>query len=475
MHFKSYRLSPTAFSLMILLAGLWMRPEIQAMPAPTLLELVPTLLLQQSDEEAWQVASSANTEAAYRAYTRQFPNGQHVLEAAKNIALLRDNADWEVAREGNTLASYQKYLDNHPDGLYKSQAQRMVNRFSPTSSRTSDVAVTNPAPRNNTTSPPANPDPAPVSPPVTPKSNTPTTNAATGDEEESTWNEIQSLGTADAFKLYLNQYPDGKYAQEALENIPMEISYSRDKMRDSIFFIEIKYGKAPVSLASAELTASGNTFTPGGGEDLSGGLMPPTDPSLFYWPEGKLNGSFTQIQPGVTNVEVSLGLPQTYLLRFKDANEQTQQITIEGGMADLTLKGVNGRTPEEDTLYMIITGGTPPYYARFLNPGDELDEYICEVELTKYPEENAWYLAKGKLIAEQQIEGGSFNLYIMDNRKTEYEEYNYDIFFKGGSQFQFKTFLLLGGLFVGLFIAYMILRRLIRKNKAPRYGYKGYR
>ncbi|MBK8969054.1 MAG: caspase family protein [Lewinellaceae bacterium] len=82
-----------------------------------------------ADLAAWKSAKQQNTEAAYRAYLRQFPQGEFKDLANSSLrqfeaeaARQRDNTAWEVAVEKNTAEGYKKYLADFPVGLHRSEA-----------------------------------------------------------------------------------------------------------------------------------------------------------------------------------------------------------------------------------------------------------------------------------------------------------------------------------------------------------------
>ena len=445
---------------------------------------------QLSDEEMWQQAQKTNTESSYQMYVSRFPNGKYVQEAAEAVFIIRDNADWEQARKANTRKSYQDYLNKHPDGSHNKEAKRIVSRLGGGSSKSTSKVVTNNPPKNKTADPVA-PDPAPnpapkvveepkantSKPVVEPNPSTPT--APSGDEEEKLWAQVKDLDTPDAYKLYLDSYPMGAYVDNALKNIPMEISYNRDNQRDTVFFLEVKYALAPIDISRVEIIQTESVYVPGQSmSDLEQAVSGQAEEGVTKWPEGKLKAMVTPVYASYNSVEVSLGLPQTYKIFIKDAAGDQKNISIEGGMQPLRLQGVNGRMPEEDSVFMIIKGGQSPFFARFVKPGKEPEDFIHEEELNKYPEPNTWYMTKNNLVELGKVEGGSYNMYIVDSRKTEFEEYNYDVFFKGGKDNLMemaKGVLPFIGILFGIMILYLIFFRRKKRKSGPGYGYKGYR
>jgi len=85
------------------------------------------------DKTAYANALKLNTEAGYRAYLEQSPNGNYKsqINAAMKLlddAALRklDEAAWETALKKNTKAAFSKYLKDQPKGLHRLDAQEML-------------------------------------------------------------------------------------------------------------------------------------------------------------------------------------------------------------------------------------------------------------------------------------------------------------------------------------------------------------
>ncbi|MBK6930481.1 MAG: formylglycine-generating enzyme family protein [Saprospirales bacterium] len=86
-----------------------------------------------ADLAAWKTAKQQNSEAAYREYLRQFPQGefkdlanQALRQIEANAARRRDDTAWEVATEKNTSEGYRKYLADYPNGAHRAEAEAKI-------------------------------------------------------------------------------------------------------------------------------------------------------------------------------------------------------------------------------------------------------------------------------------------------------------------------------------------------------------
>lgn len=82
------------------------------------------------DLAAWKTAKQQHSEAAYREYLRQYPQGEFKEQAntalrkiEAEVAARRDETAWEIATEKDTPEGYSKYLADYPDGLRRAEAE----------------------------------------------------------------------------------------------------------------------------------------------------------------------------------------------------------------------------------------------------------------------------------------------------------------------------------------------------------------
>ena len=146
-----------------------------AAPAARRLEELETL--QITDEKMWAVSLKENSESAYRAYLKAFPNGAHVRIAKDKIRIAetqREQADWNSATRANTRESYVGFVSAWPDGPFTSMARRKLE----------DLAMAE-AIRQGKMS------------------------------DDLAWAEAAKASTRGAIEAYLQQFPRGAHVEEA--------------------------------------------------------------------------------------------------------------------------------------------------------------------------------------------------------------------------------------------------------------------
>ena len=99
------------------------------------------------DLAAWKTAKQQKTEAAYRDYLRQFPQGEFKEQANQALRQIeadavrrRDDTAWDVAVEKNTLEGYNKYLKDHSEGLHRTEAEAKIKDLEKKASQESEKA-----------------------------------------------------------------------------------------------------------------------------------------------------------------------------------------------------------------------------------------------------------------------------------------------------------------------------------------------
>lgn len=90
----------------------------------------------EKDLQAWKAARETNTIHAYRAYLRQFPNGEfrglaigRIQELEQEAANRREELAWEIAKEKNTKEAYQAYQQEYPGGKFYQDAGRRMKEL----------------------------------------------------------------------------------------------------------------------------------------------------------------------------------------------------------------------------------------------------------------------------------------------------------------------------------------------------------
>ncbi len=164
---------------------------------------------KQADEKAWNVASQANTAAAYSAYMKDHPKGDFYYTARSRMKKLEDqriaaeattlnnladaaaqeSGDWAMAQKLDTFDAYDEYLTAHPEGKHASDAR--------TRQRAIDAAQTRAA------------QAAEAKRLAAEKAET------DRKADDSAWSIAKSGGTTSAYNSYLAAYRSGRHATEA--------------------------------------------------------------------------------------------------------------------------------------------------------------------------------------------------------------------------------------------------------------------
>ncbi len=94
---------------------------------------------ERADSAYWQVTGQGATEAGLRLYLDRYPDGinaelaearlEEYERAARAEAEARDRAAWDVARAADTEATYRLYLSNFPDGAFTEQATARIDQL----------------------------------------------------------------------------------------------------------------------------------------------------------------------------------------------------------------------------------------------------------------------------------------------------------------------------------------------------------
>ena len=143
---------------------------------------------EQEDHECWENAKTEDTIKSYRRYMSQFPSGKNKSDAEERIMVIESEIEetkrlqeeellWKKASEEDNLESYTNYIATYPEGKYKDQAN----------GRIADIRL----------------------------------KAEEGlkQEEEKIWTKAKEEETIKGYKGYITLYPQGKYKDQAEENI----------------------------------------------------------------------------------------------------------------------------------------------------------------------------------------------------------------------------------------------------------------
>ncbi|MDC0738029.1 peptidoglycan-binding domain-containing protein [Cognatishimia sp. SS12] len=91
------------------------------------------------DRAFWQDTGARNTEAGYRAYLKEFPDGVFAELAREELDAIeserraemdaRERNAWDEARNQNTAESYRAFLQAHPEGVFAEAAQTRIDEL----------------------------------------------------------------------------------------------------------------------------------------------------------------------------------------------------------------------------------------------------------------------------------------------------------------------------------------------------------
>ena len=96
---------------------------------------------ERTDREFWAATGAAGDEPGLRRYLQRYPDGifaglardrlEAIAEAARQAELARDLAAWRQARQTDTVQSYRAYLREWPEGEFAADAQQRIADLRP--------------------------------------------------------------------------------------------------------------------------------------------------------------------------------------------------------------------------------------------------------------------------------------------------------------------------------------------------------
>ena len=138
--------------------------------------------LTRRDEAAWQAALRVGSKAAFEAYRSAWPDGRYVEE----IEATRHRLDWEKAKAANTVPAFEAYRAAWPKGAHVAEVDEEIARIKIEQAEALRKA------------------------------------------EQVAWRLAEAEGTAEAYRRYLKDYPNGTHTKEArLKFIPFDLTWEK--------------------------------------------------------------------------------------------------------------------------------------------------------------------------------------------------------------------------------------------------------
>ncbi len=138
--------------------------------------------LYEQDEDDWRSSREVHSYAGYQRYLKLHPNGRYANEARRILAEADQAAEedlWAEVRRINNRAAYENYLDRYPRGRYTRDAERRYNDLLAIERRQQAEVD------------------------------------AYARRIASAWREAERANTPKAYRIFLESYPDSRYADEA--------------------------------------------------------------------------------------------------------------------------------------------------------------------------------------------------------------------------------------------------------------------
>ena len=141
-----------------------------------------TAEVYEQDEDDWRSSREVHTYAGYQRYLKLHPNGRYADEARQILAEADRTAEeelWAEVRRIDNTAAYANYLDRFPRGRYVRDAERRYNDLA-ISERRQQAEID-----------------------------------AFARREQSAWREAEQVNTPKSYRIFVENYPDGQYVEEA--------------------------------------------------------------------------------------------------------------------------------------------------------------------------------------------------------------------------------------------------------------------
>ncbi len=348
-----------------------------------------------SEDDIWNIIQAENSVEGFEKYLILFPSGKYEDLAREKIIFQKEKNTWVYLSGIHTCRSYKDYLAYYPRGKYRGEAENVLKELG--------CSLEQPGNENITAD----------RPPLD------------GLETEKTaYQAAVRKGTSEAFKDFLSQYPNGEYSKQVTRQIPFEI-LQQDFHHDSMFTVVFAYVVPPLTISRIEIEPDQLRYTEAnGGENVPQAIQAGNS---FFWPEGKFKAEIGPIRGSIYRFESTLISGKKYWVSFKDGTQQVRTLELDSQVPSMEILRVEGLDATQDTLWVEMKGGIPPYSVRFVKRGDPFSSYVHESQLIG--DSRRLYLLKNELLKNMYLSGGIYDFFLLDKRKSQYKKNNLPILF----------------------------------------------
>ena len=348
-----------------------------------------------SEDDIWNIIQAENSVEGFEKYLILFPSGKYEDLAREKIIFQKEKNTWIYLSGIHTCRSYKDYLAYYPRGKYRGEAENFLKELGCSLEQAGNENLT--ADR----------------PPLE------------GIETEKTaYQAALRKGTSEAFKDFLSQYPNGEYSKQVTRQIPFEI-LQQDFHHDSMFTVVFAYVVPPLTISRIEIEPDQLMYTEAnGGESVPQAIQAGNS---FFWPDGKFKAEIGPIRGNIYRFESTLISGKKYWVSFKDGTQQVRTLELDSQVPSMEILRVEGLDATQDTLWVEMKGGIPPYSLRFVKRGDPFSNYVHESQLIG--DSKRLYLLKNELLKNMYLSGGIYDFFVLDKRKSQYKKNNLPILF----------------------------------------------
>ena len=171
--------------------------------------------IQAEDDASWTDACNANTAEAYNKYMSVYADGNHSFEAMDRLLAL-DDAEWSGAERNMSETALRNYLSKFPEGVHRDECNALLAdlpwlqaKQRNTIEAYREYSVRFPGMHSSEIN-----------------------QMITNINDDRDWQNACSMSNSAAYRIYLDQHPNGKYANDAFARI--QATAGRDNFLDDL-------------------------------------------------------------------------------------------------------------------------------------------------------------------------------------------------------------------------------------------------